>query len=212
MKKFMAEYKKFILDFKDNPKVDWFAEMDIEENTGLRQVEKWFEELRTLSDKVMPVWHPARGKDRWLRYIRENKYVGTGGTWKFLPTDTVTHMSILAYDAGARHHGFGCTSTRLMTAVPMFSTDSTSWLAGEQYGQAIQVERFLTLSQRGGRKTPATDQAILEITKPYRRRTIKMIDHYRRYAEYVTRLWEKRGIAFTEIPCSKSKTKSRPSR
>jgi len=199
MKQFVLAYKNFIKEHKDNPKVDWFAEMDIEGMVGLPQVERWFDTLRNISDKVMPVWHPERGVKNWERYCRENKFVGTGGTWKFMPVEQLIKLSVSAYDAGASHHGFGCTSTRLMSQVPMFSTDSTSWLAGEQYGQVIRQEgTTYNMVQRGGRRLSPEDPSIIEITKPYKRRTDRMIQHYKEHARFITALWASRGIVFKE--------------
>jgi len=211
--KFVKGWMDFVRTHRDNPRIDWFAEMDIQEQVGLRQVKKWRRALLKLTPKIMPVWHPAEGIKGWKELVKNYEMVATGGKgWRFIPGDTLAGMSVLAYDAGRWHHGFGCTTTKLAISIPFCSIDSTSWLAGEQYGQVVQQEsRSYHLKQRGGRLLRNCEPSLIEVTKPYKRRTHRMVQHYKEHEQFVTRLWEKRGIFFNEDgPCPKPKRKRKP--
>ena len=207
---FVEGYKNFVREYRDHPKILWFAELDIEENVGQRQVNVWLKQLEKITDKTMPVWHPARGPRSWESICKRFKNVGTGGKWRQLERDTLISMAVMAMDQGARHHGFGCSTTELMVDIPLFSTDSTSWLAGEQYGQVLRDDVRGQVRQRSGRALKRTDGGVIELVKKYQDRTRGMITKYKEFGEYVTELWAKRGIEFDlEAVCRELKPKGK---
>ena len=136
---YYEEFAKFCEDYSDC--FDIIAELDIEgaplpngDELSINQVNEWTDDLiDRVGMKVMPVYHPARGK-KWLQdwlLDTATPYVGFG-------SDSTTGAN--AVIAAAHRHGkwvHGFAQTRINTDLKFTnfdSVDSTTWLRADKYG------------------------------------------------------------------------------
>ena len=120
-----------------------FASLDLEYLVGGEQVQLWNEKyfepfmLRT-GIPVCFVYHDNATKLTWEQYCQRYPYVGV--SWGGLDTqgnDLSYGMNKLkvAEKYGAVVHGMAMTQTALLTKLPFYTVDSTTWLVGLQYGE-----------------------------------------------------------------------------
>lgn len=120
-----------------------FASLDLEYLVGGEQVQIWNEKyfepfmLRT-GIPVCFVYHDNATKLTWEQYCERYPYVGV--SWGGLDTqgnDLKYGMNKLkvAEKYGAVVHGMAMTQTALLTKLPFYTVDSTTWLVGLQYGE-----------------------------------------------------------------------------
>ena len=104
-------------------------------------------------------------------------------------------------------HGFGINSFYLMQRYPFYSVDATSWLTyGQKLAKVVIFDKGKMYSAGGmGRngqfkgdivKHPLllTEFKDKENDLKYRDRDKRIVQEYIKAEEYLTRLWEKRGI------------------
>ena len=91
----------------------------------------------------LPIWHPSWSKSSLKKYLRKNDKICIGGLIGSKEKKNISKynqvMSIIKLIKGIKEikiHLFGATDILLLNAVKryIYSADSTSWLAGEQYG------------------------------------------------------------------------------
>lgn len=118
------------------------ANFDFENVVGEEKVKEWNEKyfepfmLRT-GIPVCFVWHQNSYYD-WEFYCKRYPYVG----FSSVNTEGVA-IELKEYQAKLRiaekHkalvHGFGMTRTSMLTQLPFYTADSTTWLVGLQYGE-----------------------------------------------------------------------------
>ena len=120
-----------------------FASLDLEYLVGGEQVQIWNEKyfepfmLRT-GIPVCFVYHDNATKLTWEQYCQRYPYVGV--SWGGIDTqgnDLSYGMNKLkvAEKYGAVVHGMAMTQTALLTKLPFYTVDSTTWLVGLQYGE-----------------------------------------------------------------------------
>lgn len=74
------EYIESYAEFINNHNIKLFMELDIDSVVGIKEVERLRNKLERLTNKqCIPVWHKSRGKDYWLKMIKEYDYVAIGG-------------------------------------------------------------------------------------------------------------------------------------
>lgn len=86
-----------------------------------------------------------------------------------------------------RVHGYGMTDNVLVERYPWYSVDSTTWAMTSWFGNELEREGRFLVQRRSiliPGKGSASDVARVNRSAP------RMVD----YAEYCTRLWEKRGV------------------
>ena len=120
-----------------------FASLDLEYLVGGEKVQEWNEKyfepfmLRT-GIPVCFVYHDNATKLTWEQYCQRYPYVGV--SWGGLDTqgnDVKYGLNKLriAEKYGAVVHGMAMTQTALLTKLPFYTVDSTTWLVGLQYGE-----------------------------------------------------------------------------
>ena len=138
---YIESYLKWIEKHKDI--VFAFASLDLEYLVGGEQVQIWNEKyfepfmLRT-GIPVCFVYHDNATKLTWEQYCQRYPYVGV--SWGGIDTqgnDLKYGMNKLkvAEKYGAVVHGMAMTQTALLTKLPFYTVDSTTWLVGLQYGE-----------------------------------------------------------------------------
>lgn len=119
------------------------ASFDFENVVGAEKVREWntkyFEPfmLRT-GIPVCFVWH-QNSYSTWDYYCKRYPYVGFSSA----NIETGEDISVQEYTARLRVaennetlvHGFGMTRTSMLTQLPFYTADSTTWLVGLQYGE-----------------------------------------------------------------------------
>lgn len=139
--KYIESYLRWIEKHRDI--VFAFASLDLEYLVGGDQVQIWNEKyfepfmLRT-GIPVCFVYHDNATKLTWEQYCQRYPYVGV--SWGGLDTqgnDIGYGMNKLkvAEKYGAVVHGMAMTQTALLTKLPFYTVDSTTWLVGLQYGE-----------------------------------------------------------------------------
>lgn len=118
------------------------ASFDFENLVGAEKVREWYIKyfepfmLRT-GIPVCFVWH-QNSATTWEQYCERYPYVGfssvntEGEAIKF--EEYVSKIRI-AQKHNSLVHGFGMTRTSILPKVPFFTSDSTTWLVGLQYGE-----------------------------------------------------------------------------
>lgn len=179
--KFTEEYAEFI----NKHDVQYFFELDIDNLIGYEKVK----ELRTLLEQLtgkqaIPVWHPNRGWDEFVKSTEEYKYVSLGGIVAASPKQKHQYKKLFpkfvtqAHMNGARIHGLGQTGITIVKRSHYDSVDSTSWLSGVKYGNVVTFKngKFYGMKKQGYRlKT--------ELRLEYLRHNLKEWIKYQKWAE-----------------------------
>lgn len=120
-----------------------FANLDIEYLVGGDVVQEWNEQyfepfmLRT-GIPVCFVYHDDATNLTWEQYCQRYPYVGI--SWGGIDTQGndlsygINKLKV-AEKYGAVCHGMAMTHTSLLTKIPFYTVDSTTWLVGLQYGE-----------------------------------------------------------------------------
>lgn len=115
------------------------ASLDIEALVGGEQVQKWNEKYFEpfMLDTGIPVcfvWHEDSYLT-WERHCQRYPYVGvSGGVDDTFEKDLRDKLRI-AEKYNTVVHGMAMTKTSLLTSLPFYTVDSTTWLVGLQYGE-----------------------------------------------------------------------------
>lgn len=118
------------------------ANFDFENIVGAEKVKEWNEKyfepfmLRT-GIPVCFVWH-QNSYDDWDFYCKRYPYVGFSSVnTEGVSIELKEYMMKLkvAENNNALVHGFGMTRTSMLTQLPFYTCDSTTWLVGLQYGE-----------------------------------------------------------------------------
>jgi hypothetical protein len=135
--KYLEKYTNFIKDNKDI--IFSCVELDIANIVGFDKVDyfrkKYFEPLRDEGVLVCYVWHDYDGEKYWEEMCKKYDYVGFSLAEKSMSEANIVKKVNTAKRYGSLIHGFGVTRVELMSKVPFFTGDSTTWLVGTQYGE-----------------------------------------------------------------------------
>lgn len=135
------EYLERYADYVKRNNIKNFIELDIDKFVGYDKVLELRKRLESyVGRQCMPVWHPNRGKDEFIKMTKEYKYACLGG----LVACTTVQRHFMekffqifideAHRNGCRLHGLGFTSLKKLPEYHFDSVDSTSWLSGGRYG------------------------------------------------------------------------------
>lgn len=206
-------FVKYLIFVNDNyfRNVDWFAEMDVDNMVGLPQVDRYYERLLNVSEKVMRVWHITRGIERWKEYCKRSEFVGIGGIrtglMGSLKIEAGREMVLHAYKQGVKVHGFGITKPEILDQVPFYSVDSTTWLDALKFGAVMYF------TDAGELKNLPSKRGINSIDPKYWLHTTRINDYrenlrktmhksvmcsvvkeFLKMQDYYTKLWKRRGV------------------
>lgn len=121
------------------------ASLDVEMLVGGDKVQEWNEKyfepfMLETGIPVCFVWHHEATKLSWEQYCQRYPYVGVSwGTDSYQDgtggLKTGQRMLKVAEKYGAVVHGMAMTRTSLLTKLPFYTVDSTTWMVGVQYGE-----------------------------------------------------------------------------
>jgi len=132
----IKEYAQWIRENREY--IHTYANLDV-----IGNAEATWENQQRLEDmglNPLPVFHTREPWEYLERYVEKYDYVGLGGLVPFAKgRDPVYVPWVLKCFKMAKDkcvfHGFGVTNWEALKNFPWYSVDSTSWLAGTQYGQ-----------------------------------------------------------------------------
>ena len=102
---------------------------------GARKLRNYLE--KTTNRQSIPVWHPIRGRDEFLKMCDEYEYVALGGIVGKKWRGTEQYMPWFIKEAHRRHtkiHGLGFTKLQKLPEYHFDSVDSTAWTTGNRFG------------------------------------------------------------------------------
>ncbi len=187
---------------------DYFAELDIGDIIGQKKVNEWREILKkeNLYSKCVTVYHPDCMS--WEDYINmledsQSKYVALEGDRRHRKRLPYIKLIKECYKRNIKVHGFAMTKDNVMSKLPFYSVDSTSWKSGEMYGaipyfngtkiQNAHVKKLKDAAKAGCRfNLDLLHHENMTENRLYR--LIAGINAYKEAQIYYTKLWKKRGI------------------
>lgn len=142
---YTQRYANFIQSF-DRPNVVGFFEMDIDNIVGYKKVLELRKVLTSVSDKIIPVWHPNRGIADFKNMCSEfhDKIVAITGVGN-REVNKSQYVLFLkeAHKYNCKLHCLGMTNTEILNKVPFDYVDSSSWLQCSVYGNIIGERKKL---------------------------------------------------------------------
>lgn len=116
------------------------ANLDLEFLVGEQKVREWnvkyFEPFMLETGiPVCFIWHECNGAEGWEFYCKRYPYVG----FSFITGDNDVGLALQMIKVAEKYdavvHGMGMTRTNELQKLPFYTSDSTTWLVGLQYGE-----------------------------------------------------------------------------
>ena len=135
---YLQNYVNFIRENKEH--IFACADLDIDDAVGVEQVDEWrrkyFEPLEEEGVQVCYIWHSIREDKGWEDMCKKYSYVGFSMENDASATlQRIMKRINVAKKYNTRVHGMALTKTEILSRVPFFSADSTTWLVGQKYGE-----------------------------------------------------------------------------
>ena len=154
------EYCKKYIKFINQTNQHLFFELDVDCVAGLEKVEYMRKMIEDGTGKQpIPVWHPNRKWDYFLKMCEEYPYVSVGlndHIQRLKPKVTIPIYKKFidaAHQKGVKIHGLGFTQTQILKFLHFDSVDSTSWNNGSKYGQvSIFTHNCIIYRARKGKR------------------------------------------------------------
>ena len=132
------DYADRYIAFINRNNIQKYIELDLDYIIGIDGARKLRERLESKTGrKSIPVWHPIRGKDEFLRMCDDYDYVCLGGIVgkKWQGTEQYMPWFIReAHKRGTKIHGLGFTKLTKLDQYHFDSVDSTAWTTGNRFG------------------------------------------------------------------------------
>jgi len=192
----------------------WCANLDVMDPEETLANQKY---LESKGFDPIPVFHYSEiklgRKDLMEYYCKNYPYVAIGGVAATVRSATIKKQYFdfcfhIALKYKTKLHGFGVTDPDSLLEYPWYSCDSTSWIAGSKYANIYKFENG-GLTTTIVNKQPKDREAFLKLENPmqyidrvgepvtrYKKRCRQNLQAFRAFQDYVTRLWEKRGISW----------------
>lgn len=219
---FYADFTRGYIEFikRYYKQIYCFAELDIDTVLGLDAVlelRKLFPE--TIKPKMCPVYHPTTRNLKQFKDdcdAQEYNAIGTAAeSMQGRDLSTMGALSKYAYTNGNKLHGFALIDVNMLKALPFASADSSTWNSGVKFGHihyfsekegrlkvfhyknSKDIKKHLDrLKEHQGdfMKIWEKDGEPKKISRIYRLASSALA--YHQLEEYLTRLWDNRGIKF----------------
>lgn len=176
------EYAKGYADFISKNGVKRFFELDIDSIVGYEEVLRLRQILKTETGiDPIPVWHPSRGFNEFIKSCEEFDYVAIGGIVggsakeKKAYMDAFPYMIRVAHQNNAKIHGLGCTPMTQIDKYHFDSVDSSSWLSGARFGFAYRFN---------GRRIEHVNKGENEKIKDMKRLSVHNFEQWIKFQKY----------------------------
>ena len=141
-----AHIEKYLNWARQNKEIIFaIASLDIEAIVGGKQVQEWNEKyfepfMLETGIPVCFVWHESSTFLTWEAYCQRYPYVGLSwGTDTYSDGTGGLKTGLARLQVAEKHgavvHGMAMTRTSLLTKLPFYTVDSTTWMVGVQYGE-----------------------------------------------------------------------------
>lgn len=161
------EYLENYINFIKDNDIKHFFELDIDSVIGYKKVKEMRKILEEKTEKqCIPVWHRSRGKEEWLKLIKEYNYVAVGGiAIKDINKNEYpifTWLLRTAKKENCKVHGLGFTQIPLLKKYPFYSVDSTAWIYGNRGGFLYKFtgNNIIKIKKPGGTRLKPREVAI----------------------------------------------------
>ena len=120
------------------------ANLDLENLLGEDIIKEWNEKyfepfMLETGIPVCYIWHPISTDLGWERYCQRYPYVGMSWVSEDSGSDLSYEYGVNLLRVAEKYntvvHGMGMTRTALLTKLSFYTSDSTTWLVGLQYGE-----------------------------------------------------------------------------
>jgi len=159
----------------------------------------------------LPTFHFNSPEKELRRLIKKYDYIALGGLVP-IARQRSTMVGWLDYcfsiiKTETKIHGFGVNSLHIMKRYPFYSVDASSWLVhAQRLATVISFENGNLIAHEGFGKGDASKSRPEYVVRfkdsdqdpRYIERSIHNIEEYIKAAEYVTKLWEKRGVVWED--------------
>jgi len=146
---YTRDYADFISRNTNNPKIEGFFEMDVDNVIGYDRVLELRAILESVSDKIIPVWHRNRGVTDFIEMCKKysGKRIAITGFRNNDILDSQYNLFInTAHKYGCKVHVLGMTRVYLLNELNLGledSFDSSSWIMLSAYAKlSIQYNKF----------------------------------------------------------------------
>lgn len=150
--------------------------------------------------KPLPVFHFKSPLKELRKMVEKYDYLALGGlvpiakSRKKLRKWLDTCFSIIKNKA--KVHGFGVNALWAWKRYPFYSVDATSWLMGGKFRRMVTFKQGkLKEVSKWGDKSKSLDR-LKVIQDNYRKVDEHNVREYQKAADYVTKLWKKRGVEY----------------
>ena len=193
------EYCNFIKKY--HKQIDHYAQLDcIGDEEGTEKNQKYMES-RGLNP--LPVFHFKGDFKRLERLSKEYDYICLGGLVPLAKAKPILRAHLdkcfSIIKDNCKVHGFGMTGMDILERYPWYSVDSTSWIEASRRGTYYEFKNGVMKQIPTSDKRKATFNSIKYSGKQkgmWRPRLIHSIKEWLKLEEYITELWEKKGIKY----------------
>jgi hypothetical protein len=214
---FTNDYIGFIKQYYNY--IAGYAEMDVDTVIGFQKVLA----LRNLFPqeilpKLIPVYHPeTRTMEDWKHDCNNYPFVALGSKTGSTEMSYYKTMTKYPYQNGNKVHGFALVNQTILKKYPFYSADSSSWMSCSRYGQLMVFDkalgRLVQFHYRNREKIlkylPTIMKYVPNFKEMYEREGVQgrisrierlkvTASSYKELEEYLTRVWERKGITWSE--------------
>ena len=219
---FFEKYSKGYIEFLKQwwKYIDYFAEIDVDVVIGYPNVMKLRDLfLPSLKEKFCPVHHQeTRPFSAWERDVADFDFLAIGSS--SIRTDSILYFKDLikySHKYKKKVHGFALVNHKILTALPFYSADSSSWI------QAANSFGNLTIFDQETHKLKYFHYRDPKMVKKYYAQIVKYCPDFRNIYEnksvtptasrimrglinacaykeleaYLTSVWERRGVKWS---------------
>jgi hypothetical protein len=193
------EYGKYILKNGYNLNSNLvYANLDQKETKDTLENQKKLEEMGL---KPIPVYHFSEygsgNKQLLLDYLSNHDYIAIGGVaaTNLSKAQVKSYLSFVFKEtkANKKVHGFGMSSFVLLKDYPFYSVDSTTWLSANMFRNYVYFENGTT-KRVGKQRKERSVEKFNSFVQSNDEILLTSVKHTLRVEEYITRLWQARGV------------------
>lgn len=148
---FLDKYCKFVEKNYNNPKIEGFFELDVDNVIGYNKVMEYRNKLEQITNKIIPVWHNNRGVNDYIDMCKKysNRRIAITGFNNNDIKDSQYNLFINeAHKYGCKIHILGCTRFNLIKTLNLGvddSFDSSSYRQDAIFGNINLINKDDTL-------------------------------------------------------------------
>lgn len=135
------DYVTTYIDFINKYNVKNFFELDLYAIIGVEETEKLRNRIEKETGKqTIPVFHKRLGIEYYKQLCNDYNYIAISASgmyeskWTRQDPERLKKMVEYANSKKVKVHGLGYTKVKMLSEIPFYSVDSTSWMSGGRFG------------------------------------------------------------------------------